>query len=531
MANRFNIPPIRQYALELREKGYKNDEVVSLCINRFKNFSGKVQDWHQDYQSFIAKISESVSEDKEAEPTELAHSVKNSYDRNCYTAKQVGTESPGIIVSKQKEIDNLVRQGKNILITGKAGTGKTTLLKRIDHSLEGRKKVAVLSPTGIAAKNADGVTIHSFFKIKPAPWLPDSKYRDVEKLSWNDQMVLRSVETIIIDEISMVRCDLLDLMDFILRKVRGKSRTFGGVQMIMFGDLYQLMPVVTDEDEKIIKKVYSTPFFFGSKVFKKMDIHIVNLQKVYRQENAEFISILNRVRRGNFTVLDICDLNKRFSSSYENETPENTLRITTHNYQSKLYNNKKLKELPGVEEEYTAIVKSVTEGGYAFIDKKDMPTDYRLRLKKGAHVMFIKNDNEGHKYVNGTLGVVEKVFDSGVDVRLEDNSIVRVVPSIWIFERYRYDKIGKQIIREPYAKFIQLPLRLAWSVTVHKSQGLTFDKIYLDLSKAFTFGQVYVALSRCRTLEGIHLIRRIIPENIKTDPIVVDFYKKIGINE
>lgn len=263
-----------------------------------------------------------------------------------------------------------------------------------------------------------------------------------------------------------------------------------------------------------------------------MSFHVVNLKKIYRQDDLRFIGILNSVRKGNISPFELCDLNDRFSSAYENECPPGSLRIATHNRQADAHNRKKLDEINGEERDYKATIEPYpNRTGWAYIDKRDWPTDYHLKLKVGAHVMFVKNDIAGKQYVNGTMGIVTRLGCDYVTVITHEGKLIDVKKESWWFERYRYDKLSKRIYREPYAIFNQLPLRLAWCVTVYKSQGLTFDNIYLDLSKSFTFGQVYVALSRCKTLQGIHLIKRIIPSNIKTDPVVVEFYKTIGIDD
>lgn len=528
MHHPFAIQSVKDYAVYLKEKGLDDNMVIICCMNRFKNLNGKNSEWTLSYHKIFSTDGAEAVNKKIKETSHDINTIKSGPDNN---ADSDGIRVKKYIVSKPEEAEELARAGENILITGKAGTGKTTLLRKIKKNLSGRKEVAVLAPTGIAAKNAGGITIHSFLKLKIGPFLPDSVSDDHDFLSWNDINIIKAIDTLIIDEVSMVRCDLMDQMDYVLRKVRKSARPFGGVQLILFGDLFQLMPVVTEEDEAILRKAYDTPYFFSSKAFGRMKKHLVNLRKVYRQDNPEFINILNNIRKGKTSVYDLCDLNRRFSASFENDDPEDALRITTHNRQADSYNRKKLSELNGEESVYRAKVSSLIEGRSAFIDKNDWPADYYLNLKKGAKVMFIKNDTSCRQYVNGTIGHVMDLHDDYVSVKTLDGKIIRVTESSWTFEKYRYDKETKMIIREPYAVYRQLPLRLAWSVTVHKSQGLTFDKIYLDLSKSFTSGQVYVALSRCRTLEGIHLIRKITPQNIIVDQTVVDFYKEIGINE
>lgn len=530
--NPFLIESIRNYANELRKEGVEKEIVLTCVGNRFKNFNIKTHEWEAYYDEFFLETSSSVSEAKEElEATTRKRQYNKRVSRTSSTAGSLNTEKSRYIKSKPQDIEALAKRGANILITGKAGTGKTTNLRKLYKFLSKKKNVAIVAPTGIAAKNAGGNTIHSFLKLKPGPFSPNETNQDISHLSQYDKVLLKALNTLIIDEISMVRCDLLDQMDVVLRKARNSQLPFGGIQLILFGDLFQLMPVVTEEEEEIIEDIYGTPYFFSSKAFQKIKKYVVNLTKVYRQENQAFIHLLNEVRKGSISVPDLCELNKRFSSRYENEDPEGSIRLATHNRQANRYNKAQLAKLRGAEACYPATVKSLVEGRKAFIEKNQWPTDFYLNLKKGAHVMFVRNDNEENKYYNGTLGVVEDMFDDEIHVRTEEGIKVRVGRAIWKFERYRYDKLSKRIYRDPYAEFIQFPLRLAWCVTVHKSQGLTFDKLYLDLSKSFTYGQVYVGLSRCRTLEGVCLIKRIIPANIKVDPVVVEFYNSIGLNE
>ena len=412
----------------------------------------------------------------------------------------------------------MIREGKSLFVTGKAGTGKTTLLRTIvEDAKTSKKNVAVLAPTGVAAMNAGGVTIHSFLKLPTSIYLPGMKVQGLYKLDFEGISVVRQLDMIIIDEISMVRCDLLDAIDDVLRHYRNSKKDFGGVQMVFMGDLYQLMPVAEDEDWEKLKGVYESSYFFSSKVFKQMKCQMLELKKVYRQTNSDFVDLLNDVRRGRVTPSEMEMLTKR----YQKTAPEDdqTIRLTTHNYRARKYNQERLETLTTPIEEYKAYI----EG---YFPTEDYPTRYVLELRKGARVMFIRNDNL-HRYVNGSLGTVCCVEEGYISVKLDTGNTISVERCLWEKLQYRVDKKTKTIVTSVLGTFRQYPLKLAWAVTIHKSQGLTFDKVVIDAGKAFTYGQVYVALSRCRTFSGITLVSPIAPRIVKTDPIVDCFMRGI----
>lgn len=416
-----------------------------------------------------------------------------------------------------EEALSLVLTGKNLFVTGKAGTGKTTLLKKIrDRAKNNRKKVVVLSPTGVAAKNAGGVTIHSFLHLPLTPYIPGFRNPDMYKLQREEIAIVRQLDIVIIDEISMVRCDVLDMMDDILRHYRKDERPFGGIQMVFFGDLYQLMPVEKEEEHEKLKKYYSSSYFFSSRVYEHMKCPLFELKMVHRQKDVDFVKLLNHVREGRILPHELKMLQGRYMPNAR--CTGDTIRLTTHNYLAKNYNQQLLELLPGKETDYKAYI----DGYYP---KEEWPTDYCLHLKIGARVMLVKNSNDG-SYVNGSLGYVKKLFSGEVEVLLDNGAIVDVKRQSWDKLRYTIDKVTKEIDTEVCGTFSQFPLRLAWAVTIHKSQGLTFDKVLIDAGKAFAYGQVYVALSRCRTFHGLTLVSPIEEKVIKTDPVVVNFMNK-----
>lgn len=417
----------------------------------------------------------------------------------------------------QNLLDSAILNKDNVFITGKAGTGKTTLLRKLKDQLESQgKKVAVVAPTGVAAKNADGVTIHSFLRLPTTPYLPNAKVRGLYSLKPEGELVVRNIDVIIIDEISMVRCDMLDMMDDVLRHYRKNDKLFGGVQIIAFGDLYQLMPVVTREDWTLMKEWYRTLYFFSSKAYEATPFKMITLKKVYRQDDSDFIELLNEVRLGNISPRNLIKLQQRYDSTYADKVERGVIRLTTHNRLAKAFNNKVFESLPGEQFEYKA-----EKDGY--VHPLEFPTSSLLALKKGARVMFIKNDTASGQYVNGTLGVVMKCTYEGVIVRLDSGKTIMVTPQTWYFEDYYYDRKNHTLEKRIRGAYTQIPLRLAWAVTIHKSQGLTFDKVVIDAGKAFAYGQVYVALSRCRRFDGIRLATQISSDIIKTDPIVKYF--------
>lgn len=415
----------------------------------------------------------------------------------------------------------------NIFITGKAGTGKTTLLKEIVKSLKlNGKNVVIVAPTGVAAKNAGGETIHSFLRLPIAPYLPNVNLKGLYSLEPAGVDVVNHLDVIIIDEISMVRCDLLDMMDDVLRHYRKSSDIFGGVRMIVFGDLYQLMPVVPTKEWTLLKEWYRSPYFFSSKVYERNPFKMITLKKVYRQTDSNFIELLNEVRKGKLSDKNFKLLSKKYKESAHNNEPKNVIRLTTHNRLADSYNKTIFDSLQGSSYEYTASI-----SGY--IHYQDYPAKYKLWLKKGARVMFIKNDTSRQKaYVNGPLATVVKCSYDKVTVRLDESgTILTVEPATWFFDEYYYNISTHTLELRHCGSFTQIPLKLAWAITIHKSQGLTFDKVIIDAGKAFTYGQVYVALSRCRRFEGITLATPISAEGIQTDPIVKHFMNPKMRNE
>ena len=393
----------------------------------------------------------------------------------------------------------------SVFLTGRAGTGKSTFLKYICQNTH--KKHIVLAPTGIAAINAGGVTIHSFFKVPFRPILPndpdlstkDRRIYDFLKYNKAKMKLIKEVELIIIDEISMVRGDILDFMDQVLRVFSGnKMAPFGGKQILMVGDAFQLEPVVKRDEWQILNRFYSTPYFFSAQVFQKIPLIQIELKKVYRQSDPVFVDILDRIRVKTATSEELTAINRRLNPGFKTPVDELFITLATRRDTVDYINEQKLDELPDEEFEFQGTI--VGE-----FSESSLPTLKRLILKENAQVMFVKNDMEKRWY-NGSLGMIDSFDDSGIYVRLEDESIHLVSKEKWENLRYKYDEKNNRIIAEEIGSFHQFPLRLAWAVTVHKSQGLTFDKVVIDFSGgAFAGGQLYVALSRCRSLEGMIL--------------------------
>lgn len=417
---------------------------------------------------------------------------------------------------------DLVRKGQSFFITGKAGTGKTMLLKKIVQECRARgKNIAVTAPTGIAAKNAEGKTLHSMFGLKTFVFIPGLTRRWY-RLDSVRERIIKYLDILMIDEISMVRCDVLDMVDYTLRRIKGNRKPFGGIQVIFFGGLFQLPPVVQDTDEELLYKHYEKdcPYFFSSDVIKKKPFPVLELEKVHRQADEKFVKILNNIREGHYLPSDRATLNKRYKSGYEPSENEPSIYLRTRNWKVDAHNYSKLKKIPGDPDIFWANVKDV-------FPENLYPTENPLKLKVGAKVMLLRNDNDTYKFVNGTQGIISSIYDGEIRVKTVDGDLVAIEQSKWELYDYVYNEETKTIDPIVIGSFTQYPIKLAWAVTIHKSQGMTFDKTIIDARKSFAPGQVYVALSRCRSLEGLTLTSRITEEDIMVDPKVISYMKNV----
>ena len=424
--------------------------------------------------------------------------------------------------------DFVEKTDRSIFLTGRAGTGKTTFLHSIkDRSL---KRLVVVAPTGVAAINARGVTIHSFFQMPFGPILPDDLQIQNSgafnrKFNRTKIDIIRSLDLLIIDEISMVRADLLDGIDQVLRRYKDRTKVFGGVQVLMIGDLQQLAPVVKNNEWELLKAYYKTPYFFSSKAFQKSNAIGIELKHIYRQDNEKFIGILNEIRNNKLTQTSANELNKRYISNFIPAKDEGYITLTTHNNRANDMNLLELKKIKSKSFFYTAEV----EGKFP---EYSYPTHEKLDLKLGAQVMFIKNDSAPEKrYFNGKIGKIIHLNNEEITVQCPGDAFEIVcTPEIWENVNYTINQESKEISENWIGSFSQIPLRLAWAITIHKSQGLTFDKAIIDAKASFAHGQTYVALSRCRTLEGIVLKSAISEKSIINDTRVLSFNKNIEDN-
>jgi hypothetical protein len=426
---------------------------------------------------------------------------------------------------------------KHLFLTGKAGTGKTTFLRNLKNLTW--KRHVVVAPTGVAAINAGGVTIHSFFQLPFGPQIPEelanriqasnqdakhsaSRFQQFTREKIN---IIKSIDLLVIDEISMVRADMLDAIDAVLRRYRNRNLPFGGIQLLMIGDLQQLAPIAKEEEWRLLRDYYDSVYFFSSKALQKTDYVSIELTTIYRQSDEDFIRLLGKVRENKLDEESFAALEKRYIPNFRPGTDEGYITLTTHNYQSQDINAYRLTDLKGKTHTFNAEI----TGDFPLYN---YPTEEILKLKVGAQVMFIKNDPSPLKlFYNGKIGKITGIDEDTIYVQCPgDDSPISVSPLEWQNCRYTLNELTKEISESVIGSFRQYPLKLAWAVTIHKSQGLTFEKAIIDARQAFAHGQVYVALSRCRTLEGMVLSTSISSQALRTDLTVGDYVKKLEEN-
>lgn len=423
--------------------------------------------------------------------------------------------------------DYLESTATSVFLTGKAGTGKTTFLKELKKFSP--KRMIVVAPTGVAAVNAGGVTIHSFFQLPFGPYLPnlateDESRKMAKSLNREKINIIQTMDLLVIDEISMVRADLLDAVDALLRRYKNKQKPFGGVQLLLIGDLQQLPPVVKEDEWELLKGIYASPFFFASKALSQLPYVCIELKHVYRQSDECFIDLLNKIRDNSIDSASLEKLNERYLPDFH-DTEKGYIILTTHNYKAQQINQQRLESLDSPAFTYDADVKDDFPD-YAF------PTDLQLTLKKGAQVMFIKNDSSPLKeYYNGKIGHVVGIGEHKIIVECEGSGHRVVVgEEEWTNVKYSIEPDSGKIVETVVGSFKQYPLKTAWAITVHKSQGLTFEKAVIDVSSAFAHGQVYVALSRCKSLEGLVLSAPLQKRVLINDSAITNYMAEMNNN-
>ena len=438
------------------------------------------------------------------------------------------SQCPNVLIMKlqtnpQLELASSYVRGtnKNVFLTGKAGTGKTTFLHQLKK--DSLKRMAIVAPTGVAAINAGGVTIHSFFQLPFGAWIPGVQQQQ-RNFTSEKLKVIRALDLLVIDEISMVRADLLDAIDEVLRKYKDRSKPFGGVQLLMIGDLHQLPPIVKDEEWAMLQPYYTTAYFFGSRALQQSNPVAIELKHIYRQADETFIGLLNKVRDNKIDaqVLDV--LNSRYQPNFEPTDAEPYITLSSHNASAQAINTAKLAKLTTELHTFKA---TVTGDFPAF----SYPTDEILEFKVGAQVMFVKNDGIEKRYYNGKIGKITRIADGTIHVICPGSVMPIMVGTVdWQNIKYTLNDSTKEMESDEIGCFTQVPLKLAWAITIHKSQGLTFERAIIDANAAFAHGQVYVALSRCKTFEGIVLKTKIATSSIRTDGVVRNYSEDMDRN-
>jgi transposase len=427
---------------------------------------------------------------------------------------------------------NLIeRTNRSVFITGKAGTGKTTFLRNLVKT--SKRNIVVLAPTGVAAINAGGVTIHSFFGLPLTTFVPNNENIDRNvainqpdllmhfRYNKEKRKLIEQLQTLVIDEVSMVRADVIDAIDLALRYIRKSQKPFGGVQLVFIGDMYQLPPVLKEQDKNLLMKYYPSPYFFDAKIFQRQNLITVELKTIYRQDDQKFIDILNHIRHQEFDEYDFEELQKRYKPDFEANEP-GYIVLTTHNNKAETINRNELDKIIEKKFFFTADI----TGEFS---ESTFPNELVLELKVGAQVMLIRNDTKPEKrYFNGKIGQIIFIDRDSIKIQFDgEQEILNLEKETWTNKQYETDPEDGSVLEKEIGSFVQYPIRLAWAVTIHKSQGLTFDKAIIDAGSSFAPGQVYVALSRCRTLEGIVLKSQITPRSIITDQAIQQFQESI----